>query len=62
MLRIKRKGKGRLTAHVVAARGAARNVVAARRAARSVVATRRARLVCARCSTCHFIFLREILI
>ena len=64
MLRVLRKGKGRLTTHVVAARGAARGrgtVVAARGAAH-VVAARRALLVCARCPTCHFIFIREILI
>jgi hypothetical protein len=57
MLRVLRKGKGRLTTHVVAARRAARG------AARSVVATRRALLGCSLGSlTCHFIFIREILI
>ena len=67
MLRVLRKGKGRLTTHVVAARGAARgaaHVVAARGAARGaahVIATRRALIGCARCPTRHFIFIREIL-
>ena len=54
MLRVLRKGKGRLTTHVVAARGAARG-------AAHVVATRRALIGCARCPTRHFIFIREIL-
>jgi hypothetical protein len=57
MLRVLRKGKGRLTTH-----GHRVAVVAARGAARGVVAARRALLGCARSLTCHFIFLREILI
>ena len=63
MLLVTRKGKGHLTAH-----GRRRvAVVAARGAARGVVAARRALLGCSLASslgslTCHFIFLREIII
>ena len=57
MLRVLRKGKGHLTAH-----GHRVAVVAARGAARGLVAARRALLGCARCPTCHFIFIHEILI